>query len=164
MKMRAIGIVLAVAVALPASAAAPPSSARAVRTITYETGPCFGACPVYRIIVGSDGSGVVETRLQAAATRRRPFTATRRQFRDFARQLEPARPASGSVRYDAPPRCRTIATDMPSVDVHWTMAGGGEQQLYFYYGCDMVGNRALAERLRAAPSLLPIASLIGARP
>ena len=38
----------------------------------------------------------------------------------------------------------------------------GTQSLYFYYGCDMQRNRALAERLSAAPALLPIGDFIRA--
>jgi len=29
----------------------------APRIISYETGPCFGACPIYRVTLNEDGSG-----------------------------------------------------------------------------------------------------------
>ena len=63
-------------------------------------------------------------------------------------------PAGRRARTDLP------ADDLPSAEVVWT-GSGGERRLYFYFGCDMERNRALAERLRAAPRLLPIADLIG---
>ncbi|HEY5710935.1 MAG TPA: DUF6438 domain-containing protein [Allosphingosinicella sp.] len=141
----------ALVAALPACATLPPPAQ--VRTISYETGPCFGSCPEYRLVINADGSGEMFTRLRARAQTRRPFSATPRQFRDFAARLEPARPASGAVRL-APPDCRTTATDMDSVDIEWTMDDGSTRGLTLYYGCDMERNRALAERLRSAPEPL----------
>jgi hypothetical protein len=147
--------------ALPACATMTPPAAPAVRSISYETGPCFGSCPEFRLVIDSDGTGAYITRLRAAAQYRRTFTATPEQFRDFAARLEFARPASGAVRL-APPNCRTTATDMDSVDIEWTMADGTTRGLYLYYGCDMARNRALAERLRAAPDAVPIDALLAA--
>ena len=160
--MRLFTIVLAAA-ALPACAtlSAQPH-AGAVRSISYETGPCFGACPVYRVTVSSNGAGTFEGRRFTAVTGTRAFRVTPAQFRAFAARLAPVRPARGEVRH-APPNCKTTATDMPSANVGWTMADGSTRGLYFYYGCDMAENRALAERLRNAPSALPIAELIGPR-
>ncbi len=40
-----------------------------------------------------------------------------------------------------------MATDLPSAAVTWR-GRRGEQSLYFYYGCDMQRNRAIADRLR----------------
>ena len=131
-----------------------------VESIVYETGPCFGACPVYRVTVNRDGSGLFEGRRFTAVAGERRFSVTPDQYRAFARQLEPLRPAGGEMRY-AGDMCGAMATDLPSADVVWRSAGGADQHLYFYYGCDMERNRAIAERLRAAPDLLPIRDLIG---
>ena len=130
-----------------------------VESIAYETSPCFGACPVYRVVVNRDGTGLFEGRRFTAVTGERRFQVTPDQFHSFARQLEPLHPASGERRY-APPNCGTTATDMPSADVKWRGGDGSEQHLYFYYGCDMARNRAIADRLRAAPALLPIGEYI----
>ena len=54
-----------------------------------------------------------------------------------------------------------MATDLPSAEVTWRPPGRGTQSLYFYYGCDMQRNRAIAERLGGAPRLLPIGGFIG---
>lgn len=149
---------LAVALAaMPATAARPPATP--VQTITYETGPCFGRCPVYRVTVNSTGSGSFEGMRFTAVTGTRPFRASPAQYQAFARQLEPIRPASGAVRYEGK-LCRSMATDLPSAQVTWR-SPRGTQSLYFYYGCDMQRNRALAERLSAAPALLPIGDFIG---
>jgi hypothetical protein len=158
--MRLIATILAAALALPACAAVAPTATPA-ETITFETGPCFGACPVYRLVVNSDGSGTFEGRRFTAVTGTRPFRATPAQYRAFARQLAPLRPANGSVRY-AGEACRSMATDLPSAEVTWR-SRRGTQGLYFYYGCDMERNGAIGERLSAAPGLLPIGDYIAAR-
>lgn len=128
-------------------------------SISYETGPCFGACPVYKVAVSPDGTGSFEGRRFTAVTGTHAFRLTPAQYRAFAAQLAPVRPARGTVRY-AGEACRMMATDLPSAEIVWN-GTGGERRLYFYFGCDMERNRALAERLRAAPGLLPIAELIG---
>ena len=155
--MERIALILAASLAgLPAAAATRPATP--VQTITYEAGPCFGRCPVYRVTINSDGTGSFEGIRFTAASGRRPFHATRAQYEAFARQLEPIRPSRGEVRYEGR-ACRSMATDLPSVAVTWR-SRRGTQSLYFYYGCDMQRNRALAKRLNAAPALLPIGDFI----
>ncbi len=129
-------------------------------SISYETGPCFGACPVFRVSVSPDGSGTFEGRQHTAVTGERTFRITPAQYRAFAAHLAPLRPREGSVRLSGE-ACRQMATDLPSAEVTWFSQIGNSQSYYFYYGCDMEANRAIAERLRAAPALLPIQSFIG---
>jgi hypothetical protein len=155
--MKSIGLIAIAFAASPASA----RPATPVQTITYETGPCFGACPVYRLVINSDGTGTFEGRRFTAFTGTRPFRAASAQYRAFANQLEPIRPARGAIRYEGR-ACRGMATDLPSAEVTWR-SRRGRQSLYFYYGCDMQRNRALAERLDAAPALLPIGDFIRPR-
>jgi len=150
---------LAVAAALTSTACATVPPTAPVESISYETGPCFGACPVFRVTVNSDGSGTFEGRRYTAVTGERGFRATPEQFRAFAAQLAPLRPASGTMRYTGE-ACEMTATDMPSAEVTWR-SGASEQQLYFYYGCDMEKNRAIAQRLNDARDLLPIGDLLG---
>jgi hypothetical protein len=157
--MKEIAAILAAALALPASAA-PPRPSTPVETIIFETGTCFGTCPVYRVVVNSSGAGTFEGRHHTAVTGTRSFRLRPGQYRAFARRLAPLRPARGMIRY-AGTRCRAMATDMPSAEVTWR-SRRGTQVLYFYYGCDMQKNRAIAERLNAAPGLLPIRDYIRA--
>lgn len=131
--------------------------------ITYETGPCFGACPVFKVTVRPDGGGVFEGRRFTAVTGERGFRLSPAQYRAFAEQLAPLRPREGSVRL-AGENCRRTATDLPSAEVTWLSQIGTSQSYYFYHGCDIEQNRAIAERLRRAPSLLPIGEMIGGRP
>lgn len=134
-------------------------------SITYETGPCFGACPVYSITVRSDGSGVFTGKRFTAVTGERAFKLSPAQYNAFAARLQQYRPASGEKRY-APgePGCGHVATDLPSVDITWRRAIGDSQHLYYYYGCDMGGNPAMANTLGGAIEELPLEPLIGERP
>lgn len=133
-----------------------------VVSVSYETGPCFGACPVYKVTVNADGTGLFEGRSFTAVTGERHFTLPLSQYRAFVAHLAPIRPASGDLRYSGPPLCRQMATDLPSAEVIWRPRGG-VQHLYFYYGCDMERNRAIVARLEAAPRLLPIGDFIRLR-
>jgi hypothetical protein len=159
--MKKIALLIAAALALPAASATQPRPGTPVETIIFETGPCFGTCPVYRVVVNSNGTGTFEGRHHTAVTGTRPFRITPRQYQAFARHLAPLRPARGSVRY-AGERCRSTATDLPSAEVTWG-SRRGTQSLYFYYGCDMERNRPIAVRLGAARDLLPIGDYIRPR-
>ena len=133
-------------------------------SITYSTGSCFGACPVYTVTVRPDGTGSFEGKRFTAVAGVRSFTLTRAQYDAFAARLAPYRPESGARRFTpGEPGCRRMATDMPSADVTWTRAIGDSQALYFYFGCDMEANRAMIDALARAPDVLPIADLIGKR-
>jgi hypothetical protein len=129
-------------------------------SISYETGRCFGACPVFKVSVASDGTGTFEGRQHTAVTGERSFRITPAQYRAFAAQLAPLRPAEGSVRLSGE-ACAQMATDLPSAEITWFSQIGNSQSYYFYYGCDMEKNAAIAERLRRAPALLPIREMIG---
>jgi hypothetical protein len=158
--MKKLIFLLAATLAAPASAQSPTRSP--TRSITYETGPCFGACPVYSVTIHSNGRATFTGRRFTAVTGTREFRVPAGTYLRFARHLEPLRPARAEeVRYSGD-RCRAMATDLPSATVTWHGQGGG-RSLYFNYGCDMQRNRALADRLRRAPELLPLARYIGPR-
>ena len=58
-------------------------------SITYETGPCFGACPVYSVTVRPDGTGVFDGKRFTAVSGVRAFTLTKAQYDAFAARLAP---------------------------------------------------------------------------
>lgn len=132
---------------------------RALETISYETGPCFGACPVYKVIVRSDGTGTFEGRRLTSALGSRSFHVSRGTLRTFAARLAALRPARRSMRYEGA-ACRRTATDLSSAEIVWKRPHAPQQSLYAYFGCDMEANRALFDRIKAVPGLLPIAKLI----
>jgi hypothetical protein len=141
--------------------ALPASTAVAQSSIRYETGPCFGRCPVYRVTVRANGRGVFEGLRFTAVTGTRYFRISPHRYQLYALYLRPLRPASGSVRLDHGTQCNPMVTDLPSAEVTWTGPGASTQSFYYYFGCNPQGHRAIADRLRRAPRLLPIAGFIG---
>lgn len=131
-----------------------------VRSITYETGPCFGACPVYTVTVRADGTGLFVGRRFTTVTGNRTFTVTPAQYAQFVHHLAPIRPASGTERHASGSDCTSMITDLPSADVKWVGFDGEQQELYVYYGCRFPDSQAMVERLQQAPDLLPIGSFI----
>ncbi len=129
-------------------------------TISYETSPCFGTCPVYRVTIQPDGTGVFEGKRFTKVSGIREFRASPAQYRAFAAKLERYRPRQAEqLIQPGRPGCGNAPTDMPSVDIRWTEASGASQHLSFYYGCAM-SNQAMNEALRSAPNELPIKAFI----
>jgi hypothetical protein len=143
---------------------ATPGAPRAIEaeSIAFETSPCFGACPVYTVIVQPDGRGTFEGKRFTKVTGVREFDAGADGYRRFAAALAPYRPEVERLWQPGKPGCEMAPTDMPGVDVRWSEASGGSQHLTFYYGCARE-QPAMAAALRAAPDLLPIGDLIGKR-
>ena len=135
-------------------------------SITYETGPCFGRCPVFSITIRPDGSGIFTGKNFTAVSGARAFKLSPADYAAFAARLRPYRPESGERRYAHGEKgCEQVVTDMPSVDVRWTRAIGDSQSLHYYYGCRDAANRPMADVLGNAPDMLPgIEAMIGERP
>ncbi|WP_265570389.1 DUF6438 domain-containing protein [Sphingomicrobium nitratireducens] len=138
-----------------------PPAPEGPQVISYETQNCFGACPVYEVTVSSDGVGTFEGKEHVSALGIHHFTVTRGQFDAFAATLAPWRPDGDRSLVDGACNGR-IATDLDGVVVRWTDSGGSDR-LSAYYGCDMEGNAAMFEALRAAPRHLPIGAMIAGR-
>ena len=132
------------------------------QTIEYETAPCYGLCPVYRVTVASDGAGIFTGMQHTAVTGDRKFVVKRDQFAAFAKTLAPYRPKGTRNITPGQPDCVDAATDMPSVDVQWK-SGAATDKLTLYYGCNLETGKPMAEALRTAPEALPIADFIGKR-
>ncbi len=141
----------------------PPVSGEAIE---YQTGPCFGSCPVYRFQVNPNGTGSFTGIRFTAVTGQRSFRVTPEQAAALARSLAPWRPATGRTRRYAhgEPGCERAATDMPSAEIRWR-GRRSTTTLYFDFGCDRDTNHAMAAAIGNAPDLIPaLAPLIGARP
>jgi hypothetical protein len=139
----------------------PPPTAGTVETIRYETGRCFGTCPVFVLTARSDGTATFEGKQFTAVQGVRELTISPASYAEFRNRLQPYRP-EGERRLSTEAECNgRVATDMPSVDITWT-AKGPQQHLYVHYGCDMERNAAMFEALRRAPEALPeVQALIG---
>lgn len=169
MKMR-VGFAVALVAGLSLSGCVRPDAPRPMPvegdSITYETGPCLGRCPVYAVTIRPDGSGVFTGKRHTAVSGERAFKVSPADYAAFAARLQPYRPASGERRYEhGTPGCRQIVTDMPSVAVRWTRAIGDSQALYYYFGCNTGEATAIGDALGAAPDALPpLEALIGDLP
>jgi len=128
-------------------------------SISYETGPCFGRCPVYRVTVRADLTGTFEGRRFTQVTGTREFRVSPDAWHAFIARLAPLRPRGARSVTPGHAECAPVATDMPSATVRWS--GSSQDRLDFYYGCRNPANQATAEALRAAPGLLPIGDFIG---
>ena len=137
----------------------PPPVAIERETISYETSRCFGTCPVYRVTVQPDGTGVFEGRQFTKVVGTRDFRATPAQYRAFAAKLQRYRPQGEQLIQPGQPGCGQVATDMPSVDIRWNEPSGASQHLSLYYGCRM-HDQAMNEALRSAPYELPIRGFV----
>ena len=142
----------------------PPVSFR-VETITYATSACKGSCPVYRIEVSSDGTGVFTGVAHVAVIGERRFTVTPEQFAAFRDRLKPSMPERGELLY-APgtPLCPREATDLPSVDIVWTRPPQTRSRLFVYYGCIIGTDTKLGAGVGNAVDALPLEALIGEIP
>lgn len=152
----------------PYTPPAPTSPARPVsgEAIEYQTGPCFGSCPVYRFQVSPDGMGSFTGIRFTAVTGQRSFRVTPEQAARLAQSLAPYRPPTARTRRFAhgEPGCERAATDMPSAEVRWR-GRRSTTTLYFDFGCDRDANHAMAAAIGNAPDLIPaLGPLIGARP
>ena len=141
----------------PAAIPAPASE------ITYETGPCFGTCPVYSVTVRSSGQGMFEGKRFTAVEGRREFTVDAATYTAFSRALAAARTADPTAYVPGGKSCRQQATDHPSVTVTFRDGSAAQRTFPFYYGCRDAGNAALATALRDATKTLPIAGFIGSK-
>ena len=160
MRIAAIGLLASVLIAAPG--AGQRRGPTTVHSISYETGACFGTCPIYRVTVRSNGTGQFEGRRFTTAEGVRNFRLSRSQFLAFAGHLASYRPRGVEEINYGHARCRRPATDHPSVTVTWA-GGRREDRLSFYYGCRDPGNAAMAQALSTAPDLLPIRDFIGRR-
>ena len=160
----ALGLTVAGCARTPAPETSAPAAA--VTQISYSTGPCFGACPVYAFTVQANGDGSFEGKRFTQTGGTKSFRLTRAQFDSFAAALAPYRPKPGTSRRYAHGEkgCERAATDMPSAEISWT-GPGGKSSLSYYFGCDMEANRAMADAIGNAPDLIPaLTPLIGERP
>jgi hypothetical protein len=132
--------------------------------IRYEAGSCSTLCPVYDVTVGADGKGVFLGARNTAAAGRHRFAVPAEAFSAFAAALEPLRPKQGLSPYDSRRGCETRAEGLPSVRILWRGRHGPGQALLYDFGCNAERNRAISDRVGQAPSLLPIAELIGPLP
>ncbi|WP_380872690.1 hypothetical protein ACFB49_36070 [Sphingomonas sp. DBB INV C78] len=126
--------------------------------ITIAAGPCFGSCPVYSSRITPIGAvRFVGTRF-VAKPGEQTLTADADTFREIAEMLAPYRPTVD--RRIGPEECDNFRTDAPSWTVQWTDKAGATVSLAFSLGCTDMRYLPIADAIKAANDLLPIAPLV----
>lgn len=141
------GIVVSVLIALGGGTSMPQNNSPAtsttglVESIRYEMGPCIEPCPVYILIVRSNGHGTFEGKQHTAVRGVRDFTMSPTQYANFRARLEPYLGKEWGAKSCLP--------DAGWVDILWTAEGQSEWHLF------VCGNGVIFEGLRKAPEALP---------
>lgn len=126
----------------------------AIETISYEVGPCFGFCPVYKAAVSSDGRVVFDGERHTAVLGSRSTRIGVEAYGAFARALATYRPASGAT---ATTTCDARMSDQQHYRIVWTAADGTRSTLEHDRGCRSARNDALNAILQGAPERLGLA-------
>lgn len=145
-----------------ATAPAAPTPAAKVDTISFSAGRCFGTCPVYRVTIEPDGSGVLFPEKFTSVPGETRFTVTPQQYRRLRDSLAPFRPATGTKKNIGPgdPSCKRMATDMPGYRIVWDRAPQKPTQLDYYGGCHDPQHTRLRAAIAAVPKLLNIEPML----
>lgn len=161
-KMMAGFTALLAGAALAGCATTPlPDGSELPTAISYNTGSCFGPCPIYVVTVRADGTATWEGKENVAFKGVRQFSVSDEQYRAFARKLSTVRPKGTREIVPGSPDCGPLATDQSTARITWEGVSAADA-LTFHYGCHHSANRKTAETIRTAPSLLPIQEFIAA--
>jgi hypothetical protein len=170
MKLFPTGALVAAMIALPGCVTTgggetitPPPGARA-DTISIAAGPCFGACPSYKVTVTPDGSGLLEPRRFTAVPGPTRFTVTPLQYRRLRTALAAYRPATSTKKtIGHNENCARFATDQPGYVIEWTRADAKPTQLDFQSGCHDARYAKLRAAIAAIPRTLDIEPMLKSR-
>lgn len=125
--------------------------------ISYETTACFGTCPVFRIELAADNSGVFHGERFTQAQGRHEFRVSPQAARAFRERVAPFRP-DGRVSYDHGNCPVPVMSDLPTVRVDWSDG----DSLDWYLGCRTPGLSAIEPDLAEAWRELPeVVQLVG---
>ena len=136
-----------------------PRQAQTPQSVDFETTPCFGSCPVFKVRLFSDGKGEYEGGRFVAQKGTHAFTATPEQVQAFFDRLRPFRP-QGAVRHDMGHCAVPAHTDASSIDVRWR-GPAGEDSLHWNFGCRDPKLSAIQPNLQDAWQELPLDDLVG---
>jgi hypothetical protein len=126
--------------------------------IVYDSYGCYGTCPIYRVEVRPDGSGVFVGSHHVRVIGARRLRLSPDRYRRFAAFLEPLRPPRGSL---PPEGIECNPGDGPSWAVEWVGRDGARQSLCIGGHDALPDSRLAHERIPNAGRLLPIEELVG---
>ena len=122
----------------------PPQSAEAVAevrpdtfpavpddaSITLERGPCFGSCPVYKVVIHGDGTVVFEGELYVAQEGEGRDTIPRDSVRALVARID----AEGFFALPDPLPCPERMTDQSTATIT-VRVGSRAKEVHHYHGC-----------------------------
>lgn len=126
--------------------------------IRYAAHGCYGTCPVYNIVIRSDGIVDYVGRDHVLVSGARRLRVSPEQFQRFAAYLAPIKPERGSI---PGPGVDCNVNDGPSWSIEWTGADGASQGLCVGSHKELPDPNLAHERIRKAPALLPLEGLVG---
>ena len=145
-----------------ATVAMPDSSAASTAGdyVALERGPCFGACPVYRVTLRRTGVVTFEGRRFVADSGMSRDSIPPASVDSLFRRLEAAGWSAFVGQYAmGEPGCGRFATDLPAV-VSEVSLGGSVQQVRHDHGCQ--GAPEVLDRLeRSIDSVAGVAQWVG---
>lgn len=136
-----------------------PRQAQTPQSVDFETTPCFGSCPVFKVRLFSDGKGEYEGGRFVAQKGKHEFTATPEQVEAFFARVAKFRP-KGEATYDMGHCAVPAHTDASSINVTWR-GPAGEDALHWNLGCRDPKLSAIQPDLREAWKELPLDDLVG---
>lgn len=151
----------------PPPAEAPPRfgiHAALADRIEFETGACFGRCPVYRVSLSRDGEGVFTGLRFTQVLGERRFRVDPQVYRDFALRLARVRPDRDTRIEPGAPGCEHAPTDLPGITLHFNRGQVDPASLYLYYGCREGRFGAMIDTISAAIDALPLTPMVGEQP
>jgi hypothetical protein len=144
---------LAISLTGGCSTLAPPPETVPDRQITIERGPCFGFCPVFKVVLTNDGMVLFDGDRHTSVLGHREKRILPATVRAIEAALAPIRPASPGQ--SATP-CEAVPSDTASVTVRWSAAGVEDTALTYRKGCLGAAGKTVDARIEAALELLDI--------
>jgi hypothetical protein len=130
-------------------------------TISINAGPCSGTCPIYELMISSDGLVSFQAGHEGYGGRDRTnFRQVRaikvvpEQFEAVAKALEPYRPPN------AVPACSELTTSAEIYTIVWTDRTGATATLGHYGGFTCPESEELTRVILAIPAMLGIADWV----
>lgn len=135
----------------------PPKLNQPAKSISINTGGCYGPCPVFDLSLDSTGKGIYTGRYYVKKTGEHDFKVNAADFENLRVHLAQYRPIGKKV-YDSGDACSEgFVTDNPSVLIKWD----NSDELYIYLGCRFKNSEKISDAVYNSWRKLPIDYLVG---
>lgn len=119
-------------------------------TISVSVGPCYGPCPIYAVVIASDGHVRFQGRDYQRPRRLQAKFVGVARYQGVADALAPYRPPNRL------PECLETSTDAQFYTIVWTDRAGTSTTLNHYSGDTCPESVKLSEVLRTIPTLAAV--------